>query len=37
MNEFKKMAMQGCLILIGLVLVVGFCQYGIICLVKQFI
>lgn len=37
MNEFKKMAMQGCLILIGMVLVVGFCLYGIISLIKQFI
>nr|DAE97748.1 MAG TPA: hypothetical protein [Caudoviricetes sp.]DAO03416.1 MAG TPA: hypothetical protein [Caudoviricetes sp.] len=37
MNEFKKMAMQGCLILIGMVLVAGFCLYGIISLIKQFI
>ena len=37
MNEFRKMAMQGCLVLIALIVVVGLCLYGIICLIREFI
>lgn len=29
--------MQGCLVLIALIAVVGLCLYGIICLIREFI
>lgn len=35
MDEFKRMAMQGCVVLIFLMIFVSLCIYGIVCLVKD--